>query len=120
MPYKDPEEHRRKNRERSTARRVKWFIENGPCKHCGSWDDLELDHIDPATKIDHKIWSWTDLRREEELKKCQPLCYDCHKAKTKLMHPIKHGTDRAYCARQCRCGACTEAHRIAIERWRGA
>ncbi len=63
-------------------RREKWFAENGPCRKCGSWDRLELDHVDPATKVHHAIWSWSEKRRSEELKKCQPLCRVCHKKKS--------------------------------------
>lgn len=63
-------------------RRVKWFEENGPCRACGSWDSLELDHINPDTKIHHAIWTWSEQRREEELAKCQPLCYACHQKKS--------------------------------------
>lgn len=63
-------------------RRSKWFEENGPCKNCGSWDRLELDHIDRDTKVHHAIWTWSEQRRTEELAKCQPLCYSCHKKKS--------------------------------------
>ncbi len=49
---------------------------------CGSWNDLELDHINPETKVSHNIWSWSEKRRIKELKKCQPLCFGCHKKKS--------------------------------------
>ena len=64
------------------SRRKTWFDENGPCRECGSWENLELDHIDRTTKIHHAIWTWSEQRRSEELSKCQPLCYDCHKKKS--------------------------------------
>jgi len=51
---------------------------------CGSWKKLELDHIDPKTKESHKIWSWSEERRNKELKKCQVLCYDCHNIKSSI------------------------------------
>lgn len=63
-------------------RRVLWFKENGPCAKCGCRTRLELDHIDPSKKISHNIWSWGERRRLEELKKCQVLCYRCHKKKS--------------------------------------
>lgn len=58
------------------------FAENGPCRQCGSTEDLELDHIDPTTKISHAVWSWSEQRRAEELKKCQVLCHNYHETKT--------------------------------------
>jgi 5-methylcytosine-specific restriction endonuclease McrA len=64
------------------GRRDEWFKRNGPCKHCGSWENLELDHVDPSQKESHSVWSWTDIRRDLELKKCQPLCRNCHQKKT--------------------------------------
>lgn len=63
-------------------RRVKWFEENGPCACCGSWEHLELDHVDRTTKVHHAVWTWSEQRRAEELLKCQPLCYSCHKKKS--------------------------------------
>ena len=97
-------------------RREKWFKENGPCKNCGSWENLELDHIDPAQKVSHKIWSWSDKRRLEELAKCQVLCYDCHKEKTRKDWANKvrtrkevHGTRSNY-NRGCRCSPCKDAN----------
>lgn len=63
-------------------RREKWFIENGPCVKCGSWDRLELDHIDPSTKVSHLVFSWGDSKRLDELSKCQALCHICHKKKS--------------------------------------
>lgn len=62
--------------------REAWFRENGPCKTCGSADNLELDHIDPKLKVSHAVWSWSQKRRDLELSKCQALCRRCHKLKT--------------------------------------
>lgn len=58
------------------------FFDNKVCAKCGSKNNLELDHINPETKITHRVWSWAKERREEELNKCQALCKDCHKQKT--------------------------------------
>lgn len=68
-------------REWVRRRRLDWFADK-VCAHCGSKNNLELDHIDPADKVTHKIWSWSDARRSEELAKCQALCESCHKKKT--------------------------------------
>lgn len=63
-------------------RRETWLAANGPCRLCGSSERLEVDHIDHSTKVDHRVWSWSDERRKAELAKCQVLCHDCHKRKT--------------------------------------
>ncbi len=62
--------------------RADWFAANGPCKKCGATENLEVDHVDPGTKVCHAVWSWTPMRRELELKKCQVLCRRCHRQKT--------------------------------------
>lgn len=120
MPYKDPEKQREYQRELLKNRRFEWIAENGPCRQCGSSENLQIDHIDKSTKISHRIWSWSKLRREVELEKCQVLCSSCHFAKTALenQRPIPHGTDSAYTKRSCRCNSCREAHRVAKKTWR--
>lgn len=74
-----------------TERREKWFAENGPCVVCGSWDDLQLDHINRDDKnrgmlgkkaSNQDIWKWPEARRIIELALCQILCLDCHKQKS--------------------------------------
>jgi hypothetical protein len=77
-----PEERRTYNREWMRKRRADWFSANGPCVDCGSWDDLELDHNSRADKVSHRIWSWSEERRYEELAKCVARCRKCHRAKT--------------------------------------
>ena len=32
-------------------RRAEWLKNNGPCVQCNSWENLEVDHINPKTKI---------------------------------------------------------------------
>ncbi|MEU0858430.1 HNH endonuclease [Streptomyces griseofuscus] len=81
MPYKDPEKQREFQRVWVAARRREYF-DGKACVQCGSTDQLELDHVDPAVKVSHRIWSWADGRRHTELAKCQPLCFSCHKGKT--------------------------------------
>lgn len=93
-------------------RRAEWIAANGPCKKCGSSERLEVDHIDPAQKITHAVWSWSKVRREAELAKCQVLCYTCHKAKTSSDRPAaKCGTRSRYVA-GCRCADCRFANRV--------
>ncbi len=82
MPYKDKQKQNKYLLDRLNRIRNSWLQENGPCGKCGSWKDLEVDHINPDKKECHKVWSWSNERRERELKKCQVLCYECHKIKT--------------------------------------
>lgn len=118
--------HTPESRARSYAkvrqRRIDWFKENGPCRKCGSWENLELDHIDPETKTTHNIWSWSEPKRLAELAKCQALCNPCHKEKTKLYVQELFtftvcGTHSKY-ASGCRCDDCKIAQRIYNQKWR--
>ena len=107
MPYKDPNQQREFNRVWIAKRRIEWLLANGLCTKCGSWDDLNIDHIDPKLKISHKVWSWSKERREIELAKCQVLCNPCHKLKTfKDMGYGKHNASGYN--RGCRCRICTD------------
>jgi hypothetical protein len=84
MPCKTKEIQKAYQRKWVAKRRSEWLLQHGPCIQCGSWHKLQVDHIDPSTKVSHSIWSWTKKRREEELAKCQVLCCDCHSKKTAL------------------------------------
>jgi 5-methylcytosine-specific restriction endonuclease McrA len=64
------------------GRRLAWVKANGPCKVCGSSKNLEVDHVDPAAKASHRVWTWSAERRAKELRKCQVLCRACHRRKT--------------------------------------
>lgn len=85
-----PEERKQKRKEYQRnyqrtwmkTRRQKWLEVNGPCRQCGSLERLEIDHIDPRDKVQHRVWSWSHDRMMAELRKCQVLCHECHKAKT--------------------------------------
>jgi len=106
MGYKDPVKQREYTRKWMAARRKAWLDENGPCVRCGSSDQLEVDHIDPSQKITHNVWSWTKEKRDVELAKCQVLCSDCHKQKTRDEGPqAQHGTNHMY-DKGCRCEPC--------------
>jgi len=43
MPFKDDDTRREHFRKRYNSLRQKWLAANGPCRHCGSWDDLDVD-----------------------------------------------------------------------------
>lgn len=81
MPYKDQTAQREYQRKWNLKRRRDYF-RGKSCINCGSKRQLELDHLDPATKVSHSIWTWSQKRREVELAKCQVLCKKCHRTKS--------------------------------------
>lgn len=93
MPYADPARQRQYQAEWIARRRSEWFAEHGPCLDCGTWENLELDHVDPSTKVAHRIWSWSADRRAAELEKCVIRCSTCHQRKSipEHMHGEGHG-----------------------------
>lgn len=108
VPYKDPAAHAAYMREWVANRRKTWLSDHGPCKRCGSWEDLTVDHIDPKNKISHKVWSWSTERMEIELAKCQVLCSSCHKKKTAAENAARfmdHGAAK-WGRRGCKCLSC--------------
>jgi 5-methylcytosine-specific restriction endonuclease McrA len=106
--------------QKTRQRRKLWISILGPCKKCGSTERLELDHIDPATKISHNIWSWREERLIAELKKCQVLCYRCHKLKTinENTKSLKHGTSNGYYKKKCKCRKCLKFKSEEVKKWR--
>lgn len=123
MGYRDPEKQRAYMRRWLRKRRATWIKANGPCRRCGSSQRLEVDHVDPAIKVAHNVWGWSEKRRAAELKKCQVLCYYCHLQKThkqRFGSGAKHGTHARYTSKRfrCRCSRCKAAHRLANARWR--
>jgi hypothetical protein len=107
MPFIDPVVRRAYNVTWLKKRREEWLAAHGPCA-CGSRKRLEVDHKDPKNKVDHKVWSWSKVRRDAELSKCQVLCHECHLKKTAAHRraQMKHGTDAMYDNVGCRCDAC--------------
>jgi 5-methylcytosine-specific restriction endonuclease McrA len=91
----------------ATRLRRDWLFLNGPCRHCGSWDDLEVDHIDPTEKEieSNTLWRGAAARRAAELAKCQVLCKICHRMK----HASPHGSLGRYKRLGCRCDLCRGA-----------
>lgn len=77
------------------------------CAVCGDSTDLEFDHIDPASKS-FTIGSNTSINEEDfwlEIAKCQLLCKDCHKEKTRRQRGVKHGGGKSG-KRNCPCNLC--------------
>ena len=80
----------------------------GKCSECESTDDLQIDHIDPATKaLTSSQWGVAKKRLLEEVAKCQLLCRSCHKKKTSTEQRKGHGTWGMY-RRKCRCRVCKD------------
>lgn len=88
------------------AKRRTNFFTGKSCVECGSKEKLELDHIDPAEKITHNIWSWSKVRRDLEIAKCQILCQKCHKEKTKLWNFQRRKHGLTWYGYGCRCEIC--------------
>lgn len=112
MPRKDKKLHSHLNSVRVKANRDRWFQDNGPCVECGSSERLELDHVDPSTKVTHRVFGWSVEKRSVELVKCQVLCNKCHLKKS-IEYAIvewRHGTIHGYEKRACRCSRCTAAN----------
>lgn len=104
MPYSDPARQRAYQREWMARRRAAWFADKH-CVVCGSTDDLEVDHRDPAQKVDHKVWSWSATRRDAELVKCDVKCAKHHRRRHADERIVPHGA-RGYRHRGCRCDVC--------------
>lgn len=106
-------------------RRDKWFNDNGPCVKCGSWNNLEADHIDPSTKLFEpaSLWSLSDKNPKKiaELKKLQVLCKKCHLEKSSSEQFIQtvHGAPGATLYRSgCRCNKCKRAQALRARDYR--
>jgi 5-methylcytosine-specific restriction endonuclease McrA len=91
----------------------------GVCSQCGSSEDLEFDHINPELKARNigAIWSYSWENIRDELAKCQLLCVDCHKAKTRETSYKGHGCEHRY-RDGCRCQPCKDAHAERARRYR--
>ena len=113
MPYKDRQKQRLYQRLWKNTRKAQYFADK-KCAHCGCITNLELHHLNPETKVSHRIWSWSSDRRKAELAKCQILCRTCH---GKMRRKAKHGTKTMY-TYGCRCASCTEAKRQAAREYR--
>lgn len=91
----------------------------GKCVGCETTENLQFDHTDRETML-FRISQFLGMNFEElkiELDKCQLLCTDCHKKKTReeLVEAglwdkeIPHGTVNGYMNYSCRCADCRDA-----------
>jgi hypothetical protein len=123
---KDPEKYRQYMKVYMLARYHRRKAEvfkalGGKCTKCGSVAGLQLDHIGRSTKsftIGKTLVSVSEAKLQEELKKCQLLCLECHQLKSCEERGFKmakghHGTISSY--RYCHCELCKEAKR---KQWR--
>lgn len=60
-----------------------------PCADCGGVFDpvsMDFDHVDGARKfLVSSAWRWKSTEAiEEELKKCEVVCSNCHRVRTKV------------------------------------
>lgn len=126
VPMPTKELQREHGRQWVAKRRAAWFADKH-CVLCGSREEIQIDHLDPAQKVEHRIWSWSKDRREAELAKCRVLCKRCHQERHAVdmrKSPV-HGTNAAYkgvsvrgVRQGCRCQLCREAHRVYSRRYR--
>ena len=101
------------------ARNREAYLRGKVCAECGATTDLEVDHIDPALKLTHRVWSWSATRRAAELAKCQVLCRTHHAQKTRQEQSgPDHGTAAAWHVRRCRCDTCREWKRLSAQDYR--
>lgn len=114
MAYKDKTKQRKYQREWVAKRRKDTIRKRGgKCKRCSSSVNLEFHHRNRKQKLDHKVWSWSEERREKELRKCDLLCSSCHNletAKERGYGRSPHGTITSYKKYKCRCKACRKAN----------
>jgi 5-methylcytosine-specific restriction endonuclease McrA len=111
------EQNREYQRVWKAAIRDDWINEHGPCAWCGSWENLEVDHEDPSKKLYGVECLWglalDNPKRITELAKCQVLCHECHRIKTRDDRPeVLHGTLTRYKSKyyRCRCNECKAAN----------
>jgi len=94
----------------------------GKCSKCGSIEELDFDHVAPATKfktMSALLAGYSEEAVQRELAKCQLLCKACHLEKTKQEGSLSkgwqkqprlvHGTIHAYKKHGCRCDECRSA-----------
>jgi hypothetical protein len=96
MPYADATVQRNYQRRWIAERREAWIRKHGPCIDCGTWDDLQVDHVDASAKVSHRVWSWSITRREAELAKCVVRCHPCHVKKTVAAKETAWGTKNGW------------------------
>lgn len=73
-------------------RRLQWILDNGPCRWCGSVNELSVSYRNPASRHPIKtasIWGYSDEKRQALLKDCEVLCIDCYRKKQTIWRTLK-------------------------------
>lgn len=95
----------------------------GKCAVCGSISNLQIDHVDRASKSFDVSQNWSSSWEMlvTELDKCQLLCRAHHIEKTRVSGDhagghnkwteVQHGRVWAYAKYGCRCAICVEVYR---------
>lgn len=86
MDFKDPEQRRAYFTAYYHKRKAEYVeLLGGKCVKCGAAHDLEFDHVESSSKSFTltKFMNFSKKKALEELKKCQLLCRECHKKKTR-------------------------------------
>lgn len=103
-------ETRKRAKAKKNRRRIEWLAINGPCRECGSDENLEINLRNPAHNIHKSIWTLSISKMQAELAKCDVLCYDCkYKPKNHGVYGYRAG---------CRCDICKEANKLRVYGWR--
>ena len=104
------------NNRRQERRKKLMMLLGGQCEHCGSRENLHFDHKDPKKKefAISKMLDAPESVLTDEVNKCQLLCSDCHREKTREKWEFgspesKHGTIWRYKKYKCRCNRCRQA-----------
>lgn len=77
----------------------------GQCVDCGTIEQLEFDHIDPAQKSFTITVGWSRADFWSEVAKCVLRCKPCHAVRTTQQQSVDHGQGLTG-KRNCRCGLC--------------
>ncbi len=106
-------EQKREYQRKWIAERRGFFFKDKVCVKCNSKENLELDHINPDEKKynPRALWGMSDSNPNKisELEKCQVLCEDCHKEKTRLWWESQAQHGRTLYGKGCRCSICFSA-----------
>lgn len=89
----------------------------GACNQCGSVNNLEFDHIDPATKDFNVSKKITNADITDEISKLQLLCHRCHIEKSKLDNGVEHGGGLSG-KRNCKCDPCKTRKNEYMRNWK--